>query len=118
MNIVFDEYLCFPADTETENHITRLIKILDCVEGIENAFNIEFSCGDGLYLSDHEDNDAMIDKYDGEVCTKHPPRERNDGKEFKANKPYRFTIKYSEEDYEAIGFVNSKEVSRFHAVWD
>jgi len=36
-------------------------------ESIEQVFGFEFSCGDGLFLSDIIDDDELLAKYDGEV---------------------------------------------------
>ena len=47
-----------------------------CVESIEDSFEIEFSCGDGLFYSDllsdyvlfdNENQDENLDFYDGKV---------------------------------------------------
>lgn len=47
-------------------------KLFGCIESIESLFDIEFSCGDGLFISDIEDmEDAdLMQKYDGMVCLK------------------------------------------------
>lgn len=37
------------------------------IEGIESLFKIEFSCGDGFFLSDIENSD-ILEQYDGKVC--------------------------------------------------
>lgn len=108
MRTVFDIYLSFPLIAEAEKDFRALHKACGSIENVEQAFDIEFSCGDNLYLSDFEDDDDELTKYDGKVCTDCVPRERRDGKEFKANKPYRFIIKYTEENEEVSFFLNSK----------
>ena len=120
---VLDVYLTFPLPPHQEEDYVELHKACESVEDIEENFNIEFSCGDGKYLSDFwewtESGDALkavaadeeLLKYDGNVCTNHPPRYREDKKQFKVDKPYRFTIKYSEKNEELIFFLNSKEIS-------
>lgn len=124
MEIVFDEYLSFPLPPYMEEDYVALHKACGSVEDIEENFDIEFSCGDGKYLRDlwewSESGDALkavvadeeLLKYDGNVCTNHPPRQREEKKMFKLNKPYRFTIKYSEKHEEAVFFLNNKQISR------
>jgi len=112
MSTVFDIYLSFPLTPNMEQDFEKLYKACGSIEGVELAFNMEFSCGNGLYLSDIEDDEELLGKYDGEVCTNSVPRERNDGKEFRANKPYRFTIKYLERDEELVYYLNGKETFR------
>lgn len=109
METVLDVYLSFPMPTHQEEDFTALYKACGSIEHIEEAFDIEFSCGDDLYLSDIEDDDALVDRYDGEVCTNSVPREREDCKKFKVDKSYRFTIKYSEAREELAFFLNSKK---------
>lgn len=110
MEVVLDIYLSFPMSPDQEEDFTALYKACGSIEHIEEAFDIEFSCGDNLYLSDIEDDDTLVDGYDGEVCTNCAPRQREDGKKFKINKPYRFTIKYSEPKEELVFFLNSKKI--------
>ena len=109
MEVVFDEYLKFPLPPHMEEDFTALHKACGSIEHIEEAFDIEFSCGDDLYLSDIENDDALVDRYDGEVCTNSAPRQRENGNKFKVDKPYRFTIKYSEPREELMFFLNSKK---------
>ena len=42
-------------------------KFFGCVEKIEQLFDIEFSCGDGKFLSEISDDDPEMAKYDGMV---------------------------------------------------
>ena len=123
MEPVLDIYLQFPLPPYMEEDYVALHKACGSVEDIEENFDIEFSCGDGKYLSDFwewtESGDALkavaadeeLLKYDGNVCTNHPPRERENNKQFKVDKPYRFTIKYSEKNEELSFFLNSKKIS-------
>jgi hypothetical protein len=121
MEVVFDEYLSFPMPSHMEEGYVALHKACGSVEDIEEDFDIEFSCGDGKYLRDlwewSESGDSLraavadeeLEKYDGNVCTDHPPRHREDKKQFKVDKPYRFTIKYSEHREELVFFLNSRK---------
>ena len=43
------------------------VRFFGCCEDIEFLFRLEFSCGDGLFLSDILDNDALLEKHDGHV---------------------------------------------------
>ena len=112
MDTVLDVYLSFPMPLEQEEDFGELYKACGSIEHIEEAFDIDFSCGDNKYLSDIEDYDKELAKYDGKVCTDSVPRDRNDGREFKPNKDYRFRIKYSERDEEFVFFLNNKETFR------
>jgi hypothetical protein len=104
--------LTFPSDIDTDTNFKKLRKYFDSIESIESCFGIEFSCGDGLYLSDIEDDEVLLDKYDGEVCTDSMPRHQVDGIEFKPGKKYRFTIKYLETDEALVFYLNDKETFR------
>ena len=116
METQIDVYLNFPfdeeKDPELEEEFGKLRKFCGSVEHMEEAFDIEFSCGDGKYLSDIEDDDNELEKYDGEVSTLYPPRNREDRKELAVNKWHRFTAKYSEKNEELVYFLNRKETSR------
>jgi len=129
MNTVLDVYLSFPADAETDRAYDKLHKYVGSVEAIEEAFGIEFSCGDGKFLSDlwewSENGEGLsatvadeeLEKYDGNVCLQTPPRlipiKMSMIKEqMKADKDYRFTIKYFEKVEEAVFYLNSKERGR------
>jgi len=109
MEIVFDEYLSFPMPSHMEEDYAALHKACGSVEQIEEAFDIELSCGDNKYLSDIEDDDEELAKYDGNACTDCVPRHRDGKKKFKVDKPYRFTIKYSEHREELVFFLNSRK---------
>lgn len=109
-NTVFDIYLSFPITDDQESDFIELHKACGSIEHIEQAFDIEFSCGNDLYLSDIEDDEQLLHQYDGEVCTNSMPRHQVDGKEFKSGRPYRFTIKYFDE--ELVYYLNSKETFR------
>jgi len=105
MNTLLDIRLTFPCDEYGIKTFTKLRKFCDCVEAIESNFGIEFSCGDGKYISDLDDKE--LQKYDGEVCLKSMPRYIDSHKEFYPNKPYRFTIKI-DKDEELRYYLNSK----------
>jgi hypothetical protein len=111
MTTQIDVYLKFPADAWYESKFDELARACGSVEHIERGFEIEFSCGDGKYLQD-DLSDEELEKYDGEVCLQSPPRFVDTNKPMKLNKPYRFTIKYSEKTEEAVYYINSKEISR------
>jgi len=117
METHFDAYMNFPATSEYDmGTFDRLRKLLGSVEDIECSFAIEFSCGDGKYLSDLNTKEE-IEKYDGNVCLLTPPR-LNVIKmsmlpeQMKAGKDYRFTVKYSSKREEQIFYINSKERNR------
>ena len=107
MNTLLDIRLTFPCDEYDIKNFTKLRKFCDCVEAIENKFGVEFSCGDGKYLSDLDDKE--LEKYDGNVCLTSLPRFFYNGKEFYPNEPYRFTIKI-DKDEQLRYYLNSKEV--------
>jgi len=113
MDIIFDEYITFPETEHTSFKFDKLRDCFDCVEAVEIAFEIEFSCGDGKFLSDDADfTEEELQKYDGNVCLKTPPRFTETKKLFKVDKPYRFTIKYYENLEEVRYFLNGRETSR------
>lgn len=113
MNAAFDAHLSFPASDWVNKQIDTLQKLCRSIEGVEIDFDIEFSCGNNLYLSDIEDDDALVDRYDGEVCTESVPRFRDTNQPFKPGKDYRFTIKvYGEDEEEVRFYINGKERSR------
>jgi hypothetical protein len=115
MDTIFSGYVKFPADEEVDlATLDRLYRLLGSVEEVEKAFNIEFSCGDGKYISDMEDDSSELDKYDGNVCLSSPPRESNDGKEFELGKDYLFEImrKGDSEPYEWRFYIDEKETTR------
>jgi len=114
MTTQVDVYLRFPADDWDEEQYIRLNKACGSVERIEQAFGIEFSCGEGKYIEDFyqwsDDEDALVctitdeelDRLDGNVSLEDPPRFSESKRAFKLNKPYRFTIKYSEKNEEFV----------------
>ena len=114
MEVLFDEYLIFPANEEIERRYNQLHKHCGSVEAIEIAFEIEFSCGDGKFLSKDSDflDDEELGKYDGNVCLESPPRFFHSDKLFKTEKYYRFTVKYFESCEEEVYYLNNKEISR------
>ena len=117
MDTHFDAYMKFPATSEYDlGTLDRLYKLLGSVEDIECSFAIEFSCGDGKYLSDLNTKEE-IEMYDGNVCLLTPPR-LNVIKmsmlpeQMKSGKDYRFTVKYNPKTEEQVFYINSKERSR------
>jgi len=117
METHFDAYMKFPATSEYDlGTFDRLHKLLGSVEDIERSFAIEFSCGDGKYLSDLYTKEEL-EKYDGKVCLLTPPRFHVIKmsmlpEQMKANKEYRFTIKYKPKTEEHIFYINGKERNR------
>jgi hypothetical protein len=117
METHFDAYMKFPVTSEYDHGtFDRLHKLLGSVEAIECSFAIEFSCGDGKYLSDL-DTKEEIEKYDGKVCLLTPPRlvvikMSQVPEQMRAGKDYRFTIKYSPRAEEQIFLINGKERNR------
>lgn len=126
MNTV-DIYISFPSERDWAYN--KLRKHFDCVEDVEKAFGIEFSCGDGKFLSDFYQwttnneglkcvvSDEDLLKYDGNVCLKTPPRlnaltPSDTIKQLKANKDYRFTIKYFEKTGEEVYYINKQKRSQ------
>ena len=127
METQFDAFMSFPADEYTEQTFDRLFDLLQRpIEGLEDDFDIDFSCGDGKFFTDFwkwtENGEALIacasceemEKYDGKICLKSPPRFRDTKELFKTNKDYRFTVKtYGEDGNEEVRFyINGKERSR------
>ena len=117
METHFDAYMNFPATSEYDlGTFDRLRKLLGSVEDIECSFAIEFSCGDGKYLSDLNTKEE-IEKYDGNVCLLTPPRlvvikMSQVPEQMKAGKDYRFTVKYSPKTEQQIFYINGKERNR------
>jgi hypothetical protein len=117
MDTHFDAWIKFPATSEYDlGTFDRLRELLGSVEDIEYSFAIEFSCGDGKYLSDL-DTKEEIEKYDGNVCLLTPPR-LNVIKmsmlpeQMKAGKDYNFTVKYNPKTEQQIFYINGKERNR------
>ena len=117
METHFDAYMNFPASSEYDlGTFDRLRKLLGSVEDIECSFAIEFSCGDGKYLSDLNTKEE-IEKYDGNVCLLTPPRLNvikmsQIPEQMKAGKDYRFTVKYNHKTEQQIFYINGKERNR------
>ena len=117
METHFDAYMNFPATSEYDlGTFDRLRKLLGSVEDIECSFAIEFSCGDGKYLSDLNTK-KEIEKYDGNVCLLTPPRLNvikmsQIPEQMKAGKDYNFTVKYNPKTEQQIFYINGKERNR------
>jgi hypothetical protein len=117
MDTHFDEYINFPATSDYNlSAFDSLQQLLGSIEEIECSFAIEFSCGDGKYLSDLDTHEELK-KYDGKVCLLSPPRlnaiEMSElPKQMLAGKNYRFTMKYSPKTEEQIFYINGKERNR------
>lgn len=65
---------------------------LGCYENIERHFGFEFSCGDGIFLSDIFDDVYMLEKYDG--CVDVGLIRLKNGAEHRGS----FTIRYKYDD--------------------
>jgi hypothetical protein len=125
MQTEIDVSFKFPfQDTPTNQKLFEKLWIFcKAIEGIENAFNIEFSCGDGKFMSDFWKwsdsgeglcctvSDEELEKYDGEVDLKSLPRFADTKKLFRADKWYRFTVKV-DKDEQYHYYLNSKERKR------
>lgn len=123
MTTFVDIYLKFPADEFYGKQFDELAKHFGSVEAIEQAFEVEFSCGDGMFVNDFWKwsdqmeslcatvSDEVMEKYDGNVCLISPPRFHETQKLFKTNKDYRFTVKYSEIKEEESYYLNSRLIS-------
>lgn len=122
METHFDAYIAFPVSGSGyytseyyQQSFDRLVKLLGCVEAVETAFDIEFSCGDGKYFSDFSEypgDEAEWRKYDGEVCLETPPRHGSDGDTLEKGKEYNFVVKYDPKQEEQIYYIDNKEKSR------
>jgi hypothetical protein len=127
MSNTLDIYISFPVENDWA--FDKLRKHFDCIEAIEEAFNIEFSCGDGKFLSDHwkwsksrnglsaSTSDEELEKYDGKVCLLTPPRllpikMSMAEEQMLPDKDYRFTIKYFPKFKEEVYYINRKERGR------
>ena len=84
----FDIHLCFGIPCKRRDHdgFAKLVRHFNCVESVEKAFQVEFSCGDGKYLSDLDKlfmDDKMSEedfsRYDGQVDLTHPLRVNESG---------------------------------------
>lgn len=118
MNTTLDIYLSFPCGDDSD--FDELVKICGSIEHVEEFFDMEFSCGDGKYLSDlwsWSDNnqglsanvsDEELDKYDGQTDLESLPRFRDTKQLFKTNKSYHFVAKYSEQNETVTFFLNGK----------
>jgi hypothetical protein len=117
MHTHYDAYIGFPV---SKSHYFQwaydgLVKLLGCVEAVEKAFDIEFSCGDGKYFSDFQEfplDEAEWRKYDGQVCLETPPRYGSDGHALDKDKEYNFIVKYDPKTEEQIFLINGKEKTR------
>jgi hypothetical protein len=118
--------ITFPTDVDTNPEYIKLWKYLGSTENIEQAFGVEFSCGDGKFMSDLyqwsaskeslicQVTDEELEKYDGNVCLKTPPRIFETKKLLKIDKPHKFVVKCSDKTEEQIFFLNGKEIARRH----
>jgi hypothetical protein len=117
METHFDAWMKFPVTSEYDHGtFDRLHALLGSVEDIECSFAIEFSCGDGKYMS-LLDTEEEMEKYDGKVCLLTPPRLHTIKmsmlpEQMKADKDHRFTIKYKPKTEEQIFYINGKERNR------
>lgn len=125
MTTILNVSLIFPINPDANIDFNKLINHCSSIEAIEQNFNIEFSCGDGKFYSDYwhwTDGGALIAnyhtdeeyeevaRYDGKVCFKIPPRDANTKQLLKANKCYRFTIKYLSKTQQETYYINNKKI--------
>jgi hypothetical protein len=114
--------IIFPTDIDNDVGYKKLRSWFGSVEDIEAAFGIEFSCGDGLFMSDlwawsGDSLQATVPceimyKYDGCVCLRTPPRRVDTKKLLKAGQSYRFEVRHYPRFEETAYFLNGKETSR------
>ena len=124
MKIKLQVTITFPSVDDT-NYI-KLWEYFGSAEAIEQAFDFEFSCGDGKFMSDFwqwsESKEALIctvsdeelENYDGNVCLTTPPRFFETKKLLSVDKPHKFVVKCSDKTEEEVFFLNGKEISRRH----
>lgn len=126
MEVVLDVCLKFPIkDGEYQKlYFNKLTDFCQCVENVERDFGIEFSCGDGKFLSDlwkwtdSEEGlvctatDEELEKYDGNVCLRTPARRKDNCKLLAINKTHRFIVKFSKPDEEYVFYLNNRVTSR------
>jgi hypothetical protein len=99
--------ISFPTTAENED-LRQLEKICGSIYMLETCFGIEFSCGDGKYLSDfkrptgeidengdlvYEYDEAAIDKYGENLDLSCPPRLLERVHVLRANWPHKFEVK-------------------------
>jgi len=104
--------ITFPTDVDTNPEYIKLWKYFGMVEFIEQAFQVEFSCGDGKFLS--KVTEEELEKYDGKVCLNTPPRIQATNKLCKLDKPYVFVVKCNDKTEEETFYLNSKVISKRH----
>jgi len=91
-NIIFDKTVIFGPNAD-EKQLQAMMDYCFGCEQFERNFGLEFSCGDGLFVSDFgDDDDELLDKYDGFVDFFAPPRNEETGFDYEIDVPYRFTI--------------------------
>lgn len=49
------------------NDLDTIRSYFGCIESVEFIFDIEYSCGDGLFYSDIENDDILSSQYDGKL---------------------------------------------------
>ena len=85
--------MSFPLKNIEDNAaFERLWQAMGSIEKIEMFFQIEFSCGDGLFISDLQD-DARLEEYDSKVDTVQSlPRHMRTNTLLGKDKPYTFKL--------------------------
>lgn len=111
-NIIYDEIIIFGS--ETNGIFAELIELCEGAEQFEVSFGLDISCGDGLFLSDIDEDAGLSEKYDGHVCTKSAPRYSDTKKLLDFGRKYRFTVTnpdYSTYMRDCVCYINGQMVN-------
>lgn len=111
-NIIFDEIIIFGR--ETNDNLNEAIYVCESAEQFEISFELELSCGDGLFLPDIDEDAELMEKYDGLVCGKSAPRYSDTKKLLDVNRKYRFTITNPDESpyiRDCLFYINGQMVN-------
>jgi hypothetical protein len=107
MQKILDLRIKFSPEHDYSEEINELVDFCNSVEGVENKFGIEISCGNGKFLNDLWEqwrigtgtiSDEEFEKYDGEVDWNYPPRD-GETKDLLSNRAHSFVVKIDEDEY-------------------
>lgn len=93
INHIFEIYIRFDETVNEDLFYSDIFSFFNNIESFEDSFNIEFSCGDGKYLSEIDDDSPDLEKYDGLIDLKYPPKDKETGKVLSSTKTYSFRVK-------------------------
>lgn len=85
--------------------LNGILRMFDCPETVEHQFNIDISCGDGLFLPDLKNNPRSFREYDG-YFDYSLIRRRSDREEIRA--PYRLKFECND-DHQRLHCVRKEE---------